>query len=47
MASLGELFIELGVVGDTQQVKEFDKKVKELAKDMDLTLKSSVKTNEG
>lgn len=45
--NLGELFIQLGVVGDTKQVKEFDKKVKELAKDMNLTLKSTEGLNKG
>lgn len=47
MPSIGELFIELGVVGDKNEVAEFDKKVKQLAKDMDLTLKSSVNANNG
>lgn len=47
MPSIGELFIELGVVGDKNEVAEFDKKVKQLAKDMDLTLKNSVNANNG
>lgn len=32
MASLGELFIELGVVGDTKELERLDKKLKEVAK---------------
>ncbi len=47
MASIGELFIELGVVGDPEQVEKFNKKIKETAKSMDLTVKSTVKTNNG
>lgn len=47
MPSLGELFIELGVVGDEEQIKKYDKKVKELAKDMDLTVKSAIKAKSG
>ena len=47
MASIGELFIELGVVGDPEQVEKFNKKIKETAKSMDLTVKSAVKTNNG
>lgn len=47
MPSIGELFIELGVVGNPEQVEAFNKKIKNLAKDMDLTLKSSVKANKG
>ena len=47
MPSIGELFIELGVVGDPEQVEKFNKKIKETAKSMDLTVKSAVKTNNG
>lgn len=47
MPSLGELFVELGVVGNTEQVEKFNKKIKETAKSMDLTLKSTIKTNDG
>ncbi len=47
MASIGELFIELGVVGDPEQVEKFNKKIKETAKSMDLTVKSAVKTSNG
>ena len=47
MASIGELFIELGVVGNPEQVEKFNKKIKETAKSMDLTLKSTIKTNNG
>ena len=47
MASIGELFVELGVVGDADKVKEFNKKIQETAKNMDLTVKSAIKTNSG
>lgn len=47
MPSIGELFVELGVVGNTEQVEKFNKKIKETAKSMDLTLKSTIKTNDG
>ena len=47
MASIWELFIELGVVGDPEQVEKFYKKIKETAKSMDLTVKSAVKTSNG
>lgn len=47
MASIGELFIELGVVGDTKQVEKYNKKIKEVAKSMDLTVKSAIKANGG
>lgn len=45
--SIGELFIELGVVGNPEQVEKFNKKIKETAKSMDLTLKSAIKANGG
>lgn len=45
--SIGELFIELGVVGNPEQVEKFNKKIKETAKSMDLTLKSTIKANGG
>ncbi len=45
--SIGELFIELGFVGNTEQVEKFNKKIKEVAKNMDLSLKSAIKTNTG
>ncbi len=47
MPSLGELFIELGVVGNPEEIEKFNKKIKETAKSMDLTLKSTIKTNNG
>ena len=47
MPSIGELFIELGVVGDPEQIEKFNKKIKETAKSMDLTVKGAVKTNNG
>ena len=47
MASIGELFIELGVVGDTKQVEKYNKKIKEVANSMDLTVKSAIKANGG
>ena len=45
--SIGELFIELGVIGNPQEVEKFDKKIKTLAKNMDLTVKSVIKGNNG
>ena len=45
--SIGELFIELSVIGHPEEVEKFDKKIKALAKNMDLTLKSAIKTNSG
>ncbi len=45
--SIGELFIELGVVGNPEEVEKFNKKIKETAKSMDLTVKNAVKTNSG
>lgn len=45
--SIGELFIELGVVGNPEQVEKFNKKIKETAKSMDLTVKSAIKANGG
>ena len=44
-ASIGELFIELGVVGNPEQVEAFNKKIKEVAKNFDLTVKSAIKSN--
>lgn len=45
--SIGELFIELGFAGNTEQLEKFNKKIKEVAKNMDLSLKSAIKTNTG
>lgn len=45
--SIGELFIELGVIGHPEEVEKFNKKIKETAKSMDLTVKSAIKTNSG
>lgn len=45
--SIGELFIELGVIGHPEEVEKFDKKIKALAKNMDLTVKNVVKGNNG
>lgn len=45
--SIGELFIELGVIGHPEEVEKFNKKIKETAKSMDLTLKSTIKANGG
>ena len=45
--SIGELFIELGVIGHPEEVEKFNKKIKETAKSMDLTIKSAVKANSG
>lgn len=44
-ASIGELFIELGVVGNPEQVEAFNKKIKEVAKNFDMTVKSAIKSN--
>ena len=44
-ASIGELFIELGVVGNPEEVKAFNKKIKEVAKNFDVTVKSAIKSN--
>lgn len=47
MASLGELSIELGFAGNTEQLEKFNKKIKEVAQNMDLSLKSAIKADTG
>lgn len=49
MASLGELFIELGVVGDTKELEKLNKKLKEVAKKADdfvKTIQEEIEYNE-
>lgn len=49
MASLGELFIQLGVVGDTKELERLDKKLKEVAKKADdfvKTIKEEIEYND-
>ena len=46
MASLGELFIELGVFADTKELKNFEKKLEKVSKKIKETGKETQKTNE-
>lgn len=49
MPSLGELFIELGVVGDTKELERLDKQLKEVAKKADdfvNTIKEEIEYND-
>lgn len=49
MASLGELFIELGVVGDTKELEKLNKKLKEVTKKADdfvKTIQEEIEYNE-
>ena len=45
MASLGELFIELGVFADTKELKNFEKKLEKVSKKIKETGKETQKTN--
>lgn len=44
-ASLGELFIELGVFADTKELKEFENKLQQISKTMDKTGKKTEKSS--
>ena len=46
MASLGELFIELGIFADTKELKNFEKKLEKVSKKIKETGKETQKTNE-
>lgn len=49
MPSLGELFIELGVVGDTKELERLDKQIREVAKKADdfvKTIKEEIEYND-
>lgn len=45
--SLGEIFVELGVVGDTKDLEKFDKKLKEAAKNAESLTSKFIKTTQG
>ncbi len=45
-ASLGELFIELGVFADTKELKEFENKLQQISNTMDKTGKKTEKSSE-